>query len=93
MTVRIAGELPAELVTDAQYAVHRWAKDGRNHRFSREQAGAEVAWPKCTRGQPIPQRTTFRGELSPELGEDRDHPEDCVTCFFTGPRAPRNSLW
>ncbi|WP_344854093.1 hypothetical protein [Amycolatopsis ultiminotia] len=93
MTMRITGELPAEDVTAVAYVVRRWAKDGRNHRFAREQDGAEVCWPRCTRGKPIPQRTCFRDELSPELGDDRDRSVDCRTCFFTGPRTPRKPLW
>lgn len=90
MGTRITGMLPAEDVT---YAVHRWAKDGRNHRFERElfKPGAEVFWPKCTRGKTVPQRMVFAGELSPELDEGRDMNADCRTCFFTGPRVPRRT--
>ncbi|WP_020657391.1 hypothetical protein [Amycolatopsis benzoatilytica] len=95
MTARIAGQLPADEVAAATYAVHRWAKDGRNHRFDRElfYPGAEVFWPKCTRGKRVPQRTCFASELSAELGDDRDRAEDCRTCFWTGPRGPRQVWW
>ncbi|WP_329064856.1 hypothetical protein [Amycolatopsis sp. NBC_01480] len=89
MTV-IAGNLSAAEVDAAMYAVHRWEPDNRNHLFKRDQDGAGVGavWPKCTRGKPIPQRTCFPDELSPELGDDRDHSQDCRSCFPTGSRQP-----
>ncbi|WP_033288237.1 hypothetical protein [Amycolatopsis jejuensis] len=89
----IRGELPAADVAAEDYAVHQSAKDNRNHRYARNQAGNDVLWPKCTRGMAVPQRMVFSFELSPELGDDRDHGADCRTCFSTGPRAPRTPLW
>lgn len=81
----LCGELPVEDVFDATYAAYWWEKDGRNHLIDRElfTPGAEVFWPRCTRGRKIPQRTMFRGELSEhELGADRDTSQDCRACFF-----------
>lgn len=91
----MCGELPAEDVAAVTDAVHRWEKDGRNHRFERGQftSGQAAAWPKCTRGVAIPQRTCFLDELSPELGDDRDRTNDCRPCFSDGPPAPRKRAW
>lgn len=89
----LCGELPVEDVAAATDVVCQWQKDGRNHRFSRDQVGNEVLWPRCTRGKAIPQRMAFASELSRELDEGRDHGADCRTCFFTGQPAARKRTW
>jgi hypothetical protein len=90
MGTRITGTLPEA----DQYIVLRWSRDGRNHRFERGQLrpDAQAFWPKCTCGKAVPQRTCFRDELSPELGDDRDTAQDCRTCFATV-REPRRRIW
>jgi hypothetical protein len=78
----ITGNLDAAL-----YAVHFWARDMQNHRYLREQVadlGCDFLEPQCTQGRfTSPTKYAFRGELSQELGEDRDRARDCHPCFST----------
>ncbi|WP_033290443.1 hypothetical protein [Amycolatopsis jejuensis] len=80
--------------SEAEYEVHRSA-DGRNHRYERRQflPGVQVFWPKCTRGKAMPQRIAFHGELSTELGENRDRSADCRPCFSAIPHAAVQTAW
>lgn len=91
MDTSITGTLPANNVI---YAVHRWAKDGKNHRFERAQfePGAETFWTKCMSGLQLPQRMAFADELSEELGPGRDTSNDDPACFCTEPRR-RKRTW
>lgn len=83
--MKIAGELSADQVDQALFAVHFWAGDTRNHRYLRarlDDATRDTFTPECTLAAfVIPARWAFRSELSQELGEDRDHARDCRPCF------------
>ncbi|MDT8911739.1 hypothetical protein [Amycolatopsis sp. PS_44_ISF1] len=78
------GELPASEVDRLRYAVHFNAKDTRNHRYDREHLAVSDRpySPECSRYKyAIPARWAWRGELSEELGDDRDRTRDCPVCF------------
>jgi hypothetical protein len=85
MDMRFTGASP---IDDVIQAVHRWSKDGMNHKFERAQLqpGAEVFWPKCMSGPGLPQRMTFVDEPPEELGPDRDTSNDHPECFSDEPR-------
>ncbi|MET9263761.1 hypothetical protein [Amycolatopsis sp. NPDC004079] len=90
MTARIAGELPASLVDQAMFAVHRWSRDGLNHRYLRHavMAGGMVA-PRCSvYGAPATWWALAPDELGPELDDTRDRAEDHRACFSDAAPCP-----
>lgn len=77
---------------------HTWSKDGRNHAFSVQHMnshGHQMVAPECARAAStsVPTAWAFAGELSRNLGEDRDHTHDCPRCFRRRPIVRRRRAW
>ncbi|MYW95769.1 hypothetical protein G3I59_35505 [Amycolatopsis rubida] len=93
----ITGELPAGLVNEAIFAVHRWSVDGLNHLYPRHKlAEPGVVAPRCfDYGAPPTWWAVFPDELGPELDGTRDRSMDHRPCFSDAdPRpVPRDQEW
>jgi len=93
----LCGELPADEVAAATFAVHRWRVDGLNHRYRRYNlATPGIVEPRCAAyGAPATWWAVFPEELGPELGEDRDRGKDHAPCFSDAAPCPvpRDPKW